>query len=80
MVGRLGIFPASLRIWPAGMTLLFLKITSSGNAESRTPNSQEIQQDEGIIRSVFFTVVVFFLYPFVLCSYGSDASRLVVSA
>lgn len=42
-VGRLWIFLASLRIWPAGMTLLLLKITSSGNAESRTPDNQEIQ-------------------------------------
>lgn len=42
-VGRLCIFLASLRIWPAGMMLLLLKITSSGNAESRTPHNQEIQ-------------------------------------
>lgn len=42
-VGRLWIFLACLRICPAGMTLLLLKITSNGNAESRTPDNQEIQ-------------------------------------
>lgn len=37
------VFLASLQIWPAGVMLLLLKITSSGNAESRTPDTREIE-------------------------------------
>lgn len=42
-VSSLWMFLASLRIWPAGVMLLWLKITSSGNAESRTPDTREIE-------------------------------------